>query len=141
MICPKCRQNLREKYVSKLNLNLDFCPKCKGVWFDGGELEQALPEAERRLQIPRKAVRLQAPCPKCAKRLYAFPYPQTCVTIEMCKSCRGLWLDAGEFQQIREMRQQLPTIEEEEPTKGPKVGPVKGTLLDFIDTAIEYLLY
>jgi uncharacterized protein len=140
MNCPKCQQHsLREKYVSGANLNVDYCPKCKGIWFDGGELEQAMPVADPHLHIPPNAVRLKAPCPRCAKPLYTFPYPQTRVTIEMCKACRGLWLDAGEFKQIRQAREQLPSLEE--PAQEADAGGVKGALIRFIDAAIDQLLY
>jgi Zn-finger nucleic acid-binding protein len=71
--------------------------------------------------------------------LYTFPYPQTRVTIEMCKACRGLWLDAGEFKQIRQAREQLPSLEE--PAQEADAGGVKGTLIRFIDAAIDQLLY
>ncbi len=140
MNCPKClRQPLREKYISGANLNVDYCPKCKGIWFDGGELEQALPGADPHLQIPRDAVRLKAPCPRCAEPLYTFPYPQTRMAVEMCKGCKGLWLDASEFKQIREAREQLPSPEE--PVPDGEVGGVKGALIQFIDAAIAQLLY
>ena len=140
MNCPKCRQqSLKKKYVSGANLNVDYCPKCKGVWFDRGELEQAMAVADPQLQIPGGAVRLQAPCPRCDKPLYAFAYPQTRVVIERCKACGGLWLDAGEFKLIREAREQLPTPEE--PSEETAVSGVKGALIRFIDGAIEHLLY
>jgi Zn-finger nucleic acid-binding protein len=140
MNCPKCRQqHLKEKYVSGPNLNVDYCPKCRGVWFDRGELEQAMHVADPQLQIPGGAVRLLAPCPRCAKPLYAFAYPQTRVLIETCKACGGLWLDAGEFKQIRTAREQLPALEE--PAPEATVGGIKGALIRFIDDAIEHLLY
>jgi len=139
MNCPKCQQQLKERYVSAVNLNVDYCPKCKGVWLDRGELEQAMPVADPHLQIPPNAVRLRAPCPRCAQPLHAFPYPQTRVTIEMCKACRGFWLDAGEFKQIREAREQLPSPDE--PAEEAPVGGIKGALIRFIDTALEQLLY
>jgi uncharacterized protein len=140
MNCPKCRQqSLQEKYIRGANVNVDGCPKCRGLWLDRGELEQAMRAADPHLQIPGGAVRLLAPCPRCAKPLYAFPYPQTTVTIEMCKACGGLWLDAGEFKQIREAREQLPSPAE--PAPEPEVGGVKGALIRFIDAAIEQLWY
>jgi hypothetical protein len=139
MNCPKCRQqHFKERYVSVINLNVDYCPKCKGVWFDASELAQAMPMADPQLRVPRDAVRLKAPCPRCAKLLYAFAYPQTRVVIEMCKGCRGLWLDAGELKQLREARKQLPLAEE--PDQNAE-GGVKGALIQFIDAAIEQLLY
>jgi Zn-finger nucleic acid-binding protein len=137
-MCPKCQQSLKQKYVSEMNLTVDYCPRCKGIWFDGGELNQAMAEADRHLQIPRNAVRLQAPCPTCSKPLYAFPYPGTRVAIEMCRRCRGLWLDAGEFAALRQARRQL----EEPPisVEPPAPAGVKGALIRFIDSAIECLL-
>ncbi len=140
MNCPKClRQPLREKYLSRANLNVDYCPKCKGVWFDGDELERAMPVADSHVRIPRAAVLLRAPCPRCAEPLHAFPYPQTRVTIEICRSCHGLWLDPGEFERIQEARKQLPSPEE--PAEDGEVDGVKGALIRFIDAAIQQLLY
>jgi Zn-finger nucleic acid-binding protein len=136
-MCPKCQQSLKQKYVSEMNLTVDHCPRCQGIWFDGGELSQAMPEADRQLPIPRNAVRLQAPCPTCSKPLYAFPYPGTRVVIEMCRRCRGLWLDAGEFAAIRQARRHLeePSVSEEP----PEPAGVKGALIRFINSAVECL--
>ena len=118
---------------------VDLCSECRGIWLDGGELRQAMPEAERRLAVPPHAVRLEALCPRCDKPLYAFPYPQTRITIEMCKKCKGLWLDGGEFAAIRQARQQREDESSVEESAEP--DGVKGTLIEFIDSAIDWLLY
>lgn len=137
-MCPKCRQqSLKQKYASEMNLTVDYCPRCKGVWFDGGELNQAMAETDKDLQMPRDAVRLQALCPVCGRPLHAFPYPGTRVVIEMCRQCRGLWLDAGEFAEIRQARRQLE--EPQAPTEPGKPTGVKGALIRFIDSAIDCL--
>lgn len=139
MICPKCpQQHLKEKYVSRINLRVDYCLKCKGIWFDAGELAQAMSVVDRQLQIPRNAVRLQAPCPKCDEPLHAFHYPRTHVTIEMCRNCRGLWLDPGEFKEIRSARKRLEELNGCEESE--KVSGAKGVLIRFIDSAIDLLL-
>jgi Zn-finger nucleic acid-binding protein len=138
MLCPKCQQpTLQEQYVEGTDLIANRCVRCKGIWFDRGELRRVIAEADSELPIPHKAVRLQARCPKCDKPLYAFHYPQTRVTIEVCKRCAGIWLDAGEISQIREARQSLPL--QEEPTEQPEVGGVKGALIRLIDQAIDEL--
>lgn len=137
-MCPKCQQpSLKQKYVSEMNLTVDCCPRCKGIWFDGGELSQAMPEADRRVQIPRTAVRLQALCPACCRPLLAFPYPGTRVVIEMCRRCGGLWLDAGEFDAIRQARRQLegPSV----PGEPAEPSGVKDALIRFIDSTIDCL--
>lgn len=138
MNCPKCQlMRLKQEYVHGVNLNVDYCPKCKGVWFDRGELEQAMPVADPQMRIPHNAVRLEALCPGCAKPIYAFPYPGTRVMIEMCKSCEGLWLDSGEFKQIRVAREQYRPPET--PAQDEPVPGVKGTLIRLIDGAIAEL--
>ena len=38
--CPRCQSPLVEREFQ--NVKLDACEKCKGVWFDSGELELVL---------------------------------------------------------------------------------------------------
>ena len=38
--CPRDGAELEQRDFK--NVKVDFCPKCKGVWFDGGELEMIL---------------------------------------------------------------------------------------------------
>ncbi|TFG50563.1 MAG: hypothetical protein E4H40_01085 [Candidatus Brocadiia bacterium] len=115
MYCPKCRDiYLKRRRVEESMVDLDYCPQCMGVWFDNRELQYLLPTAVEQLKMPRNAVRLKILCPKCDKPLYAFHYPDTTVTIEVCKKCMGLWLDCAEFQQIRIEREHTACEEPEE---------------------------
>jgi Zn-finger nucleic acid-binding protein len=112
-------------------VELDYCPKCMGVWFDDKELQELLPSAAENLKIPRKAVKLKISCPRCEKFLYSFHYPNTTVTVEMCKKCKGLWLDCAEFQQIRIEREYSASTEELE-----KKG-LKAFLAKFVEILSE----
>ena len=38
--CPRCSGPLTEREFQ--NVKLDVCDRCKGVWFDAGELEMVL---------------------------------------------------------------------------------------------------
>jgi uncharacterized protein len=38
--CPRCGTPLAERQFQ--TVKLDACPKCKGVWFDAGELEMVM---------------------------------------------------------------------------------------------------
>lgn len=40
-------------------------------------------------------------CPKCGMDLIEIAYKQ--LKIDKCSSCDGIWLDAGEFEQVTEM--------------------------------------
>ncbi len=67
----------------------------------------------------------------------AFHYPQTVATVDMCRDCRGIWLDGGELKEIRTVREALRrknALEEWAPVPG-----LKGTLLRFIQVALARL--
>jgi len=139
MICPKCKvAKLRKRRVKGKAFTVEYCLKCKGVWFDQGELDEVMPEAIKELEVPRGAQKdVEYLCPKCNKALYAFDYPQTYVTINMCKRCGGLWFDRGEFKEIREVRRSLEKWGEMQ--EYAEVTGVKGALIEFIDSAIKSL--
>ena len=45
MNCPRCNEDLIQEHRS--GVEVDYCPRCKGVWLDRGELEKiAQAEAE-----------------------------------------------------------------------------------------------
>lgn len=51
MQCPLCRTEL--KIMERQGIEIDFCPQCRGVWLDRGELDKIIerstsaPYAER----------------------------------------------------------------------------------------------
>jgi Zn-finger nucleic acid-binding protein len=141
MRCPKCRHSdLREARVKSTGVKVDSCPQCKGVWFDAGELQAVLSVAAKELRIPPNALKSAVlNCPRCSSALYRFPYPRTKVKVEMCKDCGGLWLDAGEFNEIKAERQALQKLGKLD--ENAEATGVKGALLRFIDTAIEALSF
>jgi uncharacterized protein len=45
MNCPHCAVELR--LSERKNIEIDYCPKCRGVWLDRGELDKLLESTER----------------------------------------------------------------------------------------------
>jgi Zn-finger nucleic acid-binding protein len=43
LMCPNCNEGMQE--VRRNEVQLDVCPKCRGVWLDRGELEKLLHSA------------------------------------------------------------------------------------------------
>ena len=41
MICPRCN-NVNLVISNTKGVEIDFCPNCKGVWLDRGELEKII---------------------------------------------------------------------------------------------------
>ena len=62
--CPACRVNL---VMSERNgVEIDYCPQCRGVWLDRGELDKILERAAsefsgRTASPPQAAPRLDRP--------------------------------------------------------------------------------
>lgn len=40
MDCPHCRVEL--KLTERKSIEIDYCPKCRGVWLDRGELDKLI---------------------------------------------------------------------------------------------------
>lgn len=45
MKCPKCRADLM--ISDRAGIEVDFCPQCRGVWLDRGELDKIVERASR----------------------------------------------------------------------------------------------
>ena len=132
--CPLCRVPLKLITV-KDRLQIDFCLRCRGIWFDKDEFSRTqtqgkLPEQFRdSLDLNRDKVVCQscgtsnfrsrstceqcnAPleflCPACRVQLEEMPIGQ--VYIDRCHECHGVWLDGGEltllFEEFKRQKQQ-----------------------------------
>jgi len=40
LMCPNCNEGMNE--VQRNDVQIDICPRCRGVWLDRGELEKIL---------------------------------------------------------------------------------------------------
>ena len=45
MNCPKCQTHLM--ISDRQGIEIDFCPQCRGVWLDSGELDKLVERASR----------------------------------------------------------------------------------------------
>jgi hypothetical protein len=92
-------------------IELDYCPKCSGIWFDAGELELLLESLELKREgfkmegivaLPeRKVAEKPRRCPLCRKKMKKVIIgsdPE--VLIDCCVRGEGLWFDGGELGQI-----------------------------------------
>lgn len=106
--CPKCKVGLRSSILC--NVEVDYCPKCLGLWLEEEELRWAKDEKDKNLQWldidlwrdPKKfkiayGIRL---CPSCRLPLYEVYYGDSRIVVDVCRLCRGVWLDRAEFKKI-----------------------------------------
>ena len=111
MNCPCCDVELKGQSIK--NVVTDECPKCKGVWFEDNELRQAKDLEDSDLnwmdfeiwkhKDQFKVRSRNLPCPQCNQTLVTLDYGDTNVEIDYCPSCKGSWLDIGEFNKIIEV--------------------------------------
>lgn len=108
MKCPICNIYLGNSVLA--NVEVDYCPRCYGLWFEEGELEAAKDEKDRNLRwldidlwkdparfiiAPQKKM-----CPKDRMPLYEVGYGDSNIKVDLCSLCHGVWLDRGEFKNI-----------------------------------------
>lgn len=110
MNCPRCQKKLDKAIF--YNTEVDYCPKCLGMFFEEDELRQAKDARDKDLtwldvdlwQDDEKfkinyGMRL---CPSCRLPLYEVYYNDSKIIVDVCNLCQGIWLDRGEFKKIIE---------------------------------------
>lgn len=51
MKCPNCNETLL--MTERHNIEMDYCPNCRGVWLDKGELDKMLHHASQNVVAPQ----------------------------------------------------------------------------------------
>jgi Zn-finger nucleic acid-binding protein len=89
------------------DLEVDRCPRCGGIWFDGGEFEKLIELGAFYISfLDGKAETApennpERRCPKCNVKLAVTKFPKMPeIEIDVCPQCQGLWCDAGELKAI-----------------------------------------
>ena len=57
MHCPACKTTILAM-TERQGIEIDYCPQCRGVWLDRGELDKLI---ERSADMPRPRDRSYAP--------------------------------------------------------------------------------
>jgi len=102
MNCPVCREPL--VVVERDGVELDWCPWCRGFWFDSGELELLAERYEHVASfqlagLPTVEVAEEArKCPRCDARMDKVSLGDAArIVLDRCPGGHGLWLDHGEL--------------------------------------------
>jgi Zn-finger nucleic acid-binding protein len=108
MECPNDKEYLEK--VLFHNVEVDYCPRCLGMWFNKDELRQAKDDKDKQLNwvdvdLWRDKGRFEVAhgdrhCPACRAGLQHVKYDGSKTRVDFCKMCEGVWLDRGEFKQI-----------------------------------------
>jgi Zn-finger nucleic acid-binding protein len=124
--CPVCLGvTLQKTFIGSDKFILDHCTRCGGIWFDAGEVNQlraAAPDdlwktITRRegvhsmhchscdVLLERDAEKCEAcgwsvtlDCPRCRQEMDTAAHGG--VTLDACRSCKGIWVDHHELTQL-----------------------------------------
>jgi Zn-finger nucleic acid-binding protein len=112
MICPACKKDMI--VVEYRHIELDYCPTCRGVWFDCGELELMLQTSNidrtcigeiNNLPVAQTTEKARK-CPICHDTMSKNTIgQQTPIIIDVCRRYDGLFFDGGE---LHELVKQIP---------------------------------
>ena len=108
MDCPRCKVGLKiEQYKG---IEVDKCPKCKGMWLDHPELDQledtVLSDDEVKGMMMYARRESDISCPKCNQAMTTFNYRAYNLPIDFCPEEHGFWLDSGEEERVLELMKQ-----------------------------------
>lgn len=108
MNCPNDSEQLEKALFH--DVEVDYCPKCLGLWFDSNELRLAKDNKEETLnwldvdlwrdKHRFSVVRGHLHCPVDRAGLVGVHYDGFKTRVDFCRMCNGVWLDRGEFKQI-----------------------------------------
>ena len=103
MNCPACKTSM---IILELHqIEIDYCPDCKGIWLDTGELELLIDdetEKEKLLNsfiLQEHAKEKRYRCPVCNKKMDKVLQADddNPVMIDKCKKDHGFWFDKNEL--------------------------------------------
>lgn len=108
MRCPRCGKLLKE--VTIYDRRVDRCDECGGTWFDRDELKAVKDERDENLswldfdlwsdKDKLKSGGTFIDCPRDGSPLYQIQYGPSQVMADVCRECRGVWLDKDELDKI-----------------------------------------
>ncbi|WP_432798380.1 zf-TFIIB domain-containing protein [Poriferisphaera sp. WC338] len=103
MNCPKCESGMEAVTVDEVEV--DRCTSCAGIWLDALEFDKLKETKDADTLDTGNAstgnihnTERNIKCPKCKTLMVAMSFhDQPHIQYEMCSTCGGIYLDAGEF--------------------------------------------
>ncbi len=104
-LCPHHGKALRPRRVSG-GRQIESCPQCQGLWLLPATVASLVGHALRPAAVaalPPARPFAALPCPMDGSGMRALRSHG--VEIDLCARCRGVWLDAGELEQLLALNQ------------------------------------
>jgi Zn-finger nucleic acid-binding protein len=77
-------------------IELDYCPKDHGYWFDAGEIEALVRSPVPILRVNQAGGGGDRRCPRCSARMNPH-HPLQGLELDLCPHGDGIWFDESEL--------------------------------------------
>jgi Zn-finger nucleic acid-binding protein len=93
--------------TKKHGIEVEFCPKCEGMWLDYTELD-ALEDEEFAKDLDKGTMIFSSQnslykCPICVLQMKQFKYRLYDLVLDHCPDLHGFWLDGGEDKRVLDL--------------------------------------
>lgn len=104
--CPRCFAELEGEEIEVIgpNVIIDRCRACGGIWLDKGELNRLLRNRQLSDYLTKEIgtqSKSELVCPSCGGLMDIEVADE--IEIDVCLSCGGVWLDAGELDKLKNL--------------------------------------
>lgn len=110
MFCPNCRKEVL--LIMEYNeIEVDFCPRCLGVWLDTEELQWILKGDfdEQSLFKELTSAEKKKRCPRCRSKMRKVSTSEDGqIVYDACPNRHGFWFDRGELENLVHNLPQYP---------------------------------
>jgi len=141
MICPGCGKDA--VIVEYKEIELDYCPVCRGVWFDAGELELLLEAAGLENDTSFLAAILKSGetdtaekkrrCPVCRRKMSkVYIDEDKKILTDVCSGGHGIWFDGGEVASL------VKALAEKSPAENSPQKAESRQVLGYISEMFKY---
>ena len=126
MNCPKCEAPALQPVMTKEGALVDFCPACKGIWLDKGEVFYFSGRPGELHDQIKQALKKPEPSdlenPITMERMVQLSLYDGEVVIDYCPKTESIWLDKGEMSLLNAPKSARLRLDVDWGTRGPHEG-------------------
>lgn len=104
MQCPICKAKDMIPVLTDQGVEVDYCPECKGIWLDKGEIFYFVKRPARVQKELEHAIKFGKPseqtCPRTGKSMQEIKLLQGELTLDYSPSSGGIWFDGAELEKL-----------------------------------------
>lgn len=105
MKCLKCKEKDLVPVFTEQGVEIDYCPDCKGIWLDKGEIFYFTKKPADMQKELDEAIKQGKPsertCPRTGENMQEIELLRGNVTLDYSPSSGGIWFDRGELRKLR----------------------------------------